>query len=93
MLTPRMSSGGIAATGSCVQHAALSSTEGTVASSRPASHDDQPGQGSPRQPAKAGAKRPCGGPLRWSHSHKEGPYAPRSEERSWKRQLALGIRR
>ena len=40
-----------------------------------------------RRPAKAGAKRHCGGPVRWSHSLKEGPYAPRSEERSWKRQL------
>jgi hypothetical protein len=46
-----------------------------------------------RRPAKAGAKRPCGGPLRWSHSLKEGPYAPRSEERSWKRQLVTSCRR
>jgi protein-S-isoprenylcysteine O-methyltransferase Ste14 len=30
----------------------------------------------------------CGGPLRRSHSPKEGPYA---EERSWKRQLVTAI--
>ena len=41
-----------------------------------------------RRPAKAGAKRPCGGPLQRSHSLKEGSYAPHSEEPSGKRHLA-----
>jgi len=41
-----------------------------------------------RRPAEAGAKRPCGSPIRRSHSPKERPYAPCSEECSWKRQLA-----
>ena len=68
----------------------LGSTEGTVASSRlrPITTAGA-GRGKDRQrrPATAGAKRPCGGPIRRSQSPKEEPYAPRSEERCWKQHL------